>query len=177
VEFVPTDVIRWHVLDISIDGMFTVDQLIEEVRGGMARLAASSNGRSCAFRVRLFGRGPVHRELALDGQDALLSAARESVSYGERSDWVECVQDFTGPDVDRDALRAGGSLMSDFLCLVDEARSDPARLAQIRNALQTKLARPRLARMARGLSDGELLQIISRAESLALDLLLEEADS
>ncbi len=176
-EFVSTDVIRWHVLDIGIDGMSTVDQLIEEVRGGMDRLAASSDGRSCAFRVRLFGRGPVHRQLALDGQDALLSAARESVSAGERLDWVECVQDFTEPDVDRDALRAGGSLISDFLCLVDEARSDPARLAQIREALTEKLTSARAIRMARELSDEELLHIVSRAEALALDLLLEEADS
>jgi len=179
-KFVPTDVIRWHVLDVKIDGMSTVDQVIGEIQSGVARLAMSSNMRSCAFRVRLLGRGPVHRELAMDGPEALLAAARESALPGDRFDWIECVQDLTGPDVDRDALKAGGSLISDLLCLADDMRSDPARLQAVRGALEQKLgsrADRALNRSVRELSDEEILQIIAKAESLALDLLLEEADS
>jgi exonuclease SbcD len=179
-EFVPTDVIRWHVLDVRIDGMSTVDQAIDEIRDGVARLAMSSSMRSCAFRVRLLGRGPVHRELAMDGPDALLAAARDSSLPGDRFDWIDCVQDLTCPDVDREALKAGGSLISDLLCLADETRSDPARLEAVRGALEQRLgSRPArgLTRMVRELSDEETLQIIEKAESLALDLLLEEADS
>ena len=179
-RFVPTDVIRWHVLDVMIDGMSTVDQVIDEIRDGVARLAMSSNMRSCAFRVRLLGRGQVHRELAVDGPEALLAAAREASPPGDRFDWIECVQDLTGPDVDREALKAGGSLISDLLCLADETRSDPARLATVRGALEQRLgsrAGRGLTRLVRELSDEEMLQIIARAESLALDLLLGEADS
>lgn len=179
-KFVPTDVIRWHVLDVMIDGMSTVDQVIDAIRDGVARLAMSSNMRSCAFRVRLLGRGRVHRELAVDGPEALLAAAREASPPGDRFDWIECVQDLTGPDVDRDALKAGGSLISDLLCLADEARSDPARLTAVRGALDQRLgsrAGRGLTRLVRELGDEELLQIIAKAESLALDLLLEEADS
>ena len=179
VEFVATDVIRWHVLDVRIDGMCTVDQAIAEIQERMARLAASSDKRSCAFRVRLLGRGPVHRELAMDGPQALLAAASEAVVPGDRFDWIERVQDLTGPDVNRDALRAGTSLISDFLCLADEARSDEGCMARIRNGLEQRLsgrASRDLVRAVRALSDDDLLQIIDRAESLALDLLLMEAD-
>ncbi len=178
-KFVPTDVIRWHVLDVMIDGMSTVDQLIDAIRAGVARLAMSSNMRSCAFRVRLLGRGRVHRELAVDGPEALLAAAREASPPGDRFDWIECVQDLTGPDVDRDALKAGGSLISDLLCLADETRSDPARVAAVRGALEQRLgsrAGRGLTRLVRELNDEEMLRIIAKAESLALDLLLEEAD-
>jgi hypothetical protein len=86
----------------------------------------------------------------------------------------------TGPDVDRDALKAGGSLISDLLCLADDMRSDPARLQAVRGALEQKLgsrADRALNRSVRELGDEEILQIIAKAESLALDLLLEEADS
>ncbi|HON43122.1 MAG TPA: DNA repair exonuclease, partial [Bacillota bacterium] len=31
-KFVPTDVIRWHVLDVMIDGLSTVDQVIDEIQ-------------------------------------------------------------------------------------------------------------------------------------------------
>jgi hypothetical protein len=179
-KFVPTDVIRWHVLDVMIDGMSTIDQVIDAIRDGVARLAMSSNMRSCAFRVRLLGRGRVHRELAVDGPEALLAAAREASPPGDRFDWIECVQDLTVPDVDRDALKAGGSLISDLLCLADETRSDPAGLAAVRGALEQRLgsrAGRGLTRLVRELDDEEILQIIAKAESLALDLLLGEADS
>ena len=179
-KFVPTDVIRWHVLDVMIDGMSTIDQVIDAIRDGVARLAMSSNMRSCAFRVRLLGRGRVHRELAVDGPEALLAAAREASPPGDRFDWIECVQDLTVPDVDRDALKAGGSLISDLLSLADETRSDPAGLAAVRGALEQRLgsrAGRGLTRLVRELDDEEMLQIIAKAESLALDLLLGEADS
>ncbi|HON43214.1 MAG TPA: hypothetical protein PLM74_08825, partial [Bacillota bacterium] len=142
--------------------------------------AMSSNMRSCAVRVRLCGRGPVHRELAMDGPEALLAAARESSLPGDRFDWIECVQDLTGPDVDRDALKAVGSLISDLLCLTDDMRSDPTRLEAVRGALEQRLgsrADRALSRLVRELSDEDILQIIAKAESLALDLLLEGADS
>ena len=179
-KFVPTDVIRWHVLDVIIDGLSTVDQVIDEIQSRVARLAMSSNMRSCAVRVRLCGRGPVHRELAMDGPEALLAAARESSLPGDRFDWIECVQDLTGPDVDRDALKAVGSLISDLLCLTDDMRSDPTRLEAVRGALEQRLgsrADRALSRLVRELSDEDILQIIAKAESLALDLLLEGADS
>lgn len=179
-KFVPTDVIRWHVLHVAIEGMSAVDHVIDEIRNGVARLAMSSDMRSCAVRVRLFGRGPVHRELAMDGPGALLAAAREPWLPGDRFDWIECVEDLTSPDVDRDALKAGGSLISDLLCLADEMRSDPSCLNVVRQALEQRLGSRvdrGLVRLVRELSDEETLQIIARAESLALDLLLEEADS
>jgi hypothetical protein len=59
-------------------------------------------------------------------------------------------------------------------------RSAPARLQAVRGALEQKLgsrADRALNRLVRELSDEEILQIIAKAESLALDLLLEEADS
>ncbi len=179
-KFVPTDVIRWHVLDAMIDGMSSVDQVIDAIRDGVARLAMSSDMRSCAVRVRLLGRGPVHRELAVDGPEALLAAARESSLPGDRFDWIECVQDLTVPDVDRDALKAGGSLISDLLCLADDMRSNPACIEAVRGALERRLgsrAGRGPTRLVRELGDEEILQIIAKAESLALDLLLEEADS
>jgi hypothetical protein len=116
----------------------------------------------------------------MDGPEALLAAARESSLPGDRFDWIECVQDLTGPDVDRDALKAVGSLISDLLCLADDMRSDPTRLEAVRGALEQRLgsrADRALSRLVRELSDEDILQIIAKAESLALDLLLEGADS
>ena len=67
-EFVPVDVIRWHVLDISIDGLACVGDLIEEAKAAIGGLARASDGRSCAVRIRLFGRGPVHHQLVENGE-------------------------------------------------------------------------------------------------------------
>lgn len=174
-EFVPVDAIRWHVVDISIDGMSSVGDLIEEAQAELSRVAQISDGRSCAVRLRLFGRGPVHRQLAEGGEAGdLVSAMGEHVATGERFDWIESVQDFTRPEVDRKALAAGGSLVSDFLALADEIRADKASLEEMREMLIGDFAHSKAARVIRNMSDMELLQLLERAESIGLDLLIEE---
>lgn len=174
-EFVPVDVIRWHVADIHIDGMSNLGDLVEEAKAEIARLAQASDGRSCAVRFRLFGRGPVHSQLAEGGgADDLVSAVGEDIAPGTRFDWIESIQDFTRPDVDRDALLAGGSLISDFLSLADEARSGPGALERIREMLAGDLAHPRAARIIRDMSDEELVALVDRAESVGIGLLLGE---
>ena len=76
--------------------------------------------------------------------------------------------------MDRDALLAGGSLISDFLSLADEARSGPGALERIREMLAGDLAHPRAARIIRDMSDEELVALVDRAESVGIGLLLGE---
>ncbi len=118
-EFVPVDVIRWHVLDISIDGLACVGDLIEEAKAAIGGLARASDGRSCAVRIRLFGRGPVHHQLVENGEamDLVSAVVEPAMPGGERFDWIESIQDFTKPEVDREALLSGGKLDFRLLAL------------------------------------------------------------
>lgn len=174
-EFVPVDVIRWHVLDISIDGLACVGDLIEEAKAAIGGLARASDGRSCAVRIRLFGRGPVHHQLVENGEAMdLVSAVVEPAMPGERFDWIESIQDFTKPEVDREALLSGGSLISDFLALADEAGSDLSGLEGVKEVLVGDLAHSKAAQVIREMDAEGLMRIVERAESIGIDLLLGE---
>ncbi|MEA4884793.1 MAG: DNA repair exonuclease [Clostridia bacterium] len=186
VEFTPTDRIRWHTMELSIDGMSSIDELLAALDSGLLAAQRGSDGRSCVARVRLAGRGPLHSEISRGVSSAdLLAAVREargldgglSWSDADRFIWVESVVDDTAPEVDRGALVGEGTLVSDFLNLVDEARAggDQGLLASIRTALASDLKRHKQAfTMVSNMTDEEILSLLNRAESIGLDLLLGE---
>jgi DNA repair protein SbcD/Mre11 len=125
--FCPTDVVRWQLLAVPIDGLSTEESLIEAVVTAVdeARTAA---GRSIVARVRLIGRGVLHASLARAGMlDDVLAAARDGLGTAEPFAWIESLRDRTRPELDLAERRKADDLTGDLLRRLDAMRRELSR--------------------------------------------------
>jgi len=92
VEFVPTDVARWHHISIDIAGITTEDDLHAAVQGEVRAAQATADDRILALRLTLEGRGPLHQAIVSNREAirAQLSAYIGEASAGNA--WLEKVR-------------------------------------------------------------------------------------
>ena len=104
-EFSPADVVRWQQLAVPISGLADEESLVDQVARAVDE-ARSAAERSIVARVRLTGRGPLHRSLVRTGvvRD-VLTLARERLGEAAPFAWVESVHDDTRPELDHDERR------------------------------------------------------------------------
>jgi DNA repair exonuclease len=114
-EFHAMDVVRWQLLEVGIDRLPNDEALVDSVVA-VADDARSDAERSIVARVRLTGRGPVHRTLQRAGvlKDVLF-AARERLGEAVPFAWVESVRDETRPEIDLDERRRADDFFGDVL--------------------------------------------------------------
>jgi exonuclease SbcD len=121
-EFRAMDVVRWQLLDVSIDGLETDEALVDRVVATVddARVAAA---RSIVARVRLTGRGAVHATLRKSGvlRD-VLHEARERLGEAVPFAWVESVHDETRSELDLAERRQADDFLGDVLRRFDAAQ-------------------------------------------------------
>jgi len=184
-EFRATDVVRWQLLDVPIDGLPTDEALIDRVVGAIddARSAAQ---RSIVARVRLTGRGPLHRTLQRAGvRGDVLREARERLGEAEPFAWVESVRDETRPEVDLDERRLADDFFGDVLRRVASAReavagADPGGAAElpsdVRGVLNALYANERARRYLRDRepSAADARRLLDGAEAVLADRLAGE---
>ena len=114
-EFHPTDVVRWQLLEVPIDGLADEESLVERVAASVDE-ARSAAERSIVARVRLVGRGPLHRSLLRPGVVAdVLTLARERLGEAAPFAWVESVHDETRLELDLDERRLADDFFGDVL--------------------------------------------------------------
>ena len=92
VEFVSTDVARWHHIGIDIADMATEDDLHAAIQSKVRSAQAEAEDRLLALRLTISGRGPLHNAL-VSNREAL--RAQVSASIGEASSgnaWLEKVR-------------------------------------------------------------------------------------
>jgi hypothetical protein len=185
-RFVPTDVVRWHPLEIDIGALADDEALHRACREAVGAAMDGSDGRSLVVRMRLVGRGSLHATLRRPGYlDDLRQLLNEERSPTPPFAWVESIRDATRPDIDLDARRDAPDFVGDFLRTVAAARrsartTDPDEHERWSLALRSAVAPlfdesqrgRRLLRDAR--PDDETLagQLLDEAEALGIDLLM-----
>jgi len=92
VEFVATDVARWHHVSVDIAGIETVDDLHAAVQAQVTAAQTAADDRILALRLTLEGRGPLHHSIVSNRESirAQLSASIGEASAG--SAWLEKVR-------------------------------------------------------------------------------------
>lgn len=174
-EFIPVDVVRWHHVDLSIDGLSDLGALFTKLETHVERLRSHSDERGSIVRWTLHGRGPVHRELSKPGRlDDVLATTRERSGDGLNFVWSESIQDRTGRPVDLDELRRRENLLGDFLRL--SAESHPTLLQDLRASLHVLFHDPRIRRYRHFPDDDHLRQWVLEAEQQGVDRLLPPDD-
>jgi DNA repair exonuclease SbcCD nuclease subunit len=175
-QFVATDVVRWFLRELDLGGLETWDALLDSLFDVREEVRAAAAGRGAILRVRLTGRGELHRDLLrrIDPERDL--AAPLQAGEANRADfvWVEAVQNRTRPPLDLEQRRGVQDFVGDFLnaaALLREQDQPRARLLEI---LRQRPEHRVIARQLESLSQEELLEILAAAEALGLDQLLPE---
>ncbi len=173
-EFHPTDVARWQQLDVSIDGLTDDEALIERVAAAVDE-ARSAADRSIVARVRLVGRGPVHRTLRRHGMVAdVLTVTRERLGDAVPFAWVESIRDDTRMELALDERRRADDFLGDVLRRFEEARTaDPAELDDVLDGLYANERARRYLRDRRP-DAAEVSRLVDSAEAIVADRLAGE---
>ena len=185
-RFAATDVVRWHPLEVDIDGLARDDELRRACREAIADATEAADGRSLVVRLRLAGRGPMHATLRRTGYlDDLRLLLDEERSTAPPFSWVESIRDATRPEIDLDSRRDAPDFVGDFLRTVATARrsertTDPEEherwTALLRGAVgplfdESQRGR-RILRDVRPTDDALAGAMLDEAEALGIDLLL-----
>lgn len=190
-RLVPTDVVRWHPLEIGIEALEDDEALIRAARQAIGAALDGADRRSLVVRLRLTGRGPLHATLRrsgyLDDLRVLLNEDRAAVPPFA---WVESIRDATRAEVDLEARRDAPDFVGDFLRTVATARrsgrtTDPEEHERWTAELRAAVA-PLFADSARGRrllvdarpTDDQLVgELLDEAEALGIDLLVAAEES
>jgi DNA repair exonuclease SbcCD nuclease subunit len=121
-EFRPTDVVRWQLVDVPIDGLASEESLVERAALCVDE-ARSQAERSIVARVRLTGRGALHGALLRAGVLAdVLALVRERLGEAVPFAWVESIHDETRMELDLDERRLADDFLGDVLRRFTAAR-------------------------------------------------------
>jgi DNA repair exonuclease SbcCD nuclease subunit len=174
-QFVATDVVRWFSQEVDIAALNTWDDLLNLLSLTKEEVRAAAQGRAAILRVHLTGRGELHAQLRrIDPERDLALPLRESET--ERPDfvWVESVQNRTRPLIDIAQRRREPDFLGDFLSAAETLRTAESRETTLRQVLSGRPEHRHIAPQIDQLTDADLLAFLADAETLGLDLLLEE---
>jgi exonuclease SbcD len=174
--FLPLDVIRWHETDVSIEGLDTVDALHRKLGETLEKLVTAAEERGVVCRLNITGRGPLYRDLHVDGAaDELLVRIREDWAAAEPLVWVQRIKLACRPDVDLKARARQGDLLAEVLAVANGYSDGAANLSDLSAAALDDLwQNNRAKKVLTELEDDRIREILTEAELLCLDLLEDE---
>jgi len=177
-RFTETDSVRWHIREISIEGLKKEGELIESLQNQLDDIRENSGGRSVICSFVLKGRGPLHHTLRKEGfLEDLLRLLREDEIRGRQFIWVERIEDETLFPVERELLLKREDFVGDLVKIVEGLKTDEKALDEFRGVLSPLFAsRNGIKHIAR-IDDEEMNSLLQRAENLLLDALLTEEDN
>lgn len=128
-EFLPLDVVRWHRLDLALDGDSRLETLTERFHAALRTQLPAGGERLHALRVTLTGACTLHAlEAARPGTlAAALRAAAQDV--GDSELWIEQVRVDLSTPLDRQHEAQRQDAVGELLRLVDTIGAEDASLA------------------------------------------------
>ena len=92
VEPFHVDVVRWEMLEVSVEGCSSIPDIADRIRDGIERAVSEhGDGRLLACRIKLTGRTEAHSELLAAREKLLAEAKAAAAGLGEELAWVEKV--------------------------------------------------------------------------------------
>jgi exonuclease SbcD len=177
-EFVPVHAVRWEDRNVSIDGLETVSALDERLSMEVDAMRDAAGGCSVVYRIRLIGRGRVHRLLADPDSMQQLSDRQNEGVRGDREPFLWCtdIAKATASEIDLDGLRKGDDAVGDFLKLTKELGQESELAEQLAQELSPLFTSRIAKRHLQGLvtTPADTKALLKKAESTALDLLVTD---
>jgi DNA repair exonuclease SbcCD nuclease subunit len=174
-QFRSVDVVRWEAVTMDISDMDNDQDLVDLLPQRLEDAVAAAE-RSVICRVRLVGRGPLHRTLQRDGYLESLRIALNGT--GEQRlpfFWCERVVDATMAPLDREARRQAGDFLGTVLRSIDSLRDDPNELTDIRKIIDDLFRSTRFRKyFPDGYNDTDLINLLRDAEEHIVTALVDE---
>jgi len=177
-RFIETDSVRWHIREISIEGLEKEGDLIKSFQSQLEDIRENSGGRSVICSFVLKGRGPLHHILRQEGfLEDLLRLLREGETWGRQFIWVDRIEDDTLFPVERELLLKREDFVGDLVKIVEGLKTDEKALDEFREVMaplfDSRNGRKHIARI----DDEEMNYLLQRAENILLDALLTEENN
>ena len=176
-EFLPLDVVRWHEIPVSIEGLSTVDALDRKLGETLEAHSISAGGRGIVCRLKVEGRGPIYRDLHVEGaEEELLSRLRDRFAGSNPLVWAQRIELNCRPEVDLAERAKRGDLLAEVITVARGHADTPEGLAQLKAAALDELWENGRAKKALAeLDQDKIREIVAEAELLCLDLLEDQA--
>jgi exonuclease SbcD len=173
-RFLSVDVVRWKESTVSIAGINNEGELLNALVEKLEEEQKSQADKAVVVRIRLIGRGRLHRQLSNENalHDLLAELRARFVPVRENFVWPESIRRSTGIPVDKEVLRRSATLLGDLLTLSENKTRDNELYAAF---LQSLLPlEKRLYKRLPAPGEGDVAELLEAAEDLAVDLLWEE---
>ena len=142
VEHRDLDVMRWSLCEVDVTDSETVEDIYEQVRGGLQMTLDAAEGRPVAVRLVLQGICPVHSRLHADREQWIQEYRGLATGLGGAGIWLEKVSIKTGPSVSADQVLARDDALGGLLRAIRDMELDGNALDVLANevsALRQKL--------------------------------------
>jgi DNA repair exonuclease SbcCD nuclease subunit len=139
VEFVATDVARWHHLAIDIAGLASADELHAAVQAAVRAVQVLAEERILALRLTLAGRGPLHHAI-VSNREAI--RAQLAASIGEASAgraWLEKVRIKVTAPLDLPRLAERDDPIGLLIRSIESLEADPVMLQSLAESVLSDL--------------------------------------
>ena len=127
-EFVALDVVRWHHLRVSIEGVEDLESVAQLMRNAFSTVVSEAPEHLHAVRVTLTGVCPVYEVEARTPGRLAATIQSEALAVGQAQVWVEQVRVELLAPVDRQAVALRDDAVGELVRLVDSMSAEPAVL-------------------------------------------------
>ena len=142
VEHRDLDVMRWSLCELDVTDSETVDDIYEQVRGGLQAALDAAEGRPVAVRLVLQGACSAHSRLHADREHWIQEYRALATGLGGAGIWLEKVSIKTRPSVSADEVLARDDALGGLLRAIRDMELDDTALdglADEVSALRQKL--------------------------------------
>ncbi|MFC5649438.1 exonuclease SbcCD subunit D [Paenibacillus solisilvae] len=185
--FIPLDAVRWEEAAVSIANLATEHALLHAVGRAVEEQRLLSQGRPCMIKLKIEGRGPMHRHLVnpVFAQELLeglrIQFSDEDGGTDKLSQswcWIYALETRTGVEIDLAALAAEDSFTGQLIRESLELEEDAAAgAAFIEEALAPLLLNPRLRKLLGSKLKDRSPILLQQARELSAGLLTEESET
>ena len=172
-KFIEIASIRWFVEELSIDSLYTEQELITKIDNCIEKIRKKAEGRSSICRIILTGRSALHSSIAREGVlDDILKDIREDEEGEKQFVWIESIEDNTNPEIDRKLLLERKDFIGDLVKVFEDFSHDKTKIAELKKSLDPLFTSPGGRKLHEPFDDEHFLDLIKKAETLCLDKLM-----
>lgn len=124
VDWRALDVVRWQDVQISLDGLESEAEVIQQIRESLSDAVEKAEGRLLAARITLIGSSPLHGCLHREAQRWRAEILGISQDFGEGCVWIEQVKVSTSPVYEIHELAERDALTKIVLETLDQVTHD-----------------------------------------------------
>ena len=178
-EFHPTDAVRWVTGEVQIQGLRTLQDLLEALERVCSDIAENGNGRPTMARIALRGSGPLYHFLQRPGTTFdILDTLQETGMTRSPFLWVEKVEIEVVPPMDLEVWAEERDFLGELLRYSRDLRHAPDFEERLSKELEPLFGNPRARRFIAHPDALKLEQLLQAAERLCVQGLYggEEGD-